>query len=221
MVKNYLQELSASYNVGGPSAGYALAINTLSALIRLPVYHDFGITGAPWTKGVKRGEVGGSVIIGGHKKKTQKVLQHLTRMYMPLQNYTDLEPEFLEMYWADGKDVLGVTHFGDLVPEVLCMCPEYESNLQELVSHRIDYKRNKAAGLETHQHVRDSILRQKDNLRHQIEAEIIEHIEAIRKYLRSPMRDPHMALEEIVLRFYSGTCLFFCHAFIRWIISRI
>ncbi len=32
------------------------------------------ITGAPWTKGVKRGEVGGSVIIGCHKKKAQKAL---------------------------------------------------------------------------------------------------------------------------------------------------
>ena len=221
MVKNYLQELSpkisisrllgefldrytihhqllsASYNVGGPSAGYALAINTLSALLILPVYNDFGITGAPWTKGVKKGEVGGSVIIGGHKKKTQKVLQHLTRMYMPLQNYTDLEPEFLEMYWAEEKDILGVTHFGDLVPEVLCMCPEYESNLQELISLRIEYKRNKAAGIETHQHVEDSIIRQKEILKSHIESEIIERIEAIRKYLRSPLRDPHMALEEI------------------------
>ena len=28
----------------------------------------------PWTKGVKRGEVGGSVIIGCHKKKAQKAL---------------------------------------------------------------------------------------------------------------------------------------------------
>jgi ATP-dependent Lon protease len=96
MVENYLQELdskismsrligdflahytihhqllSASYNVGGPSAGYALALNTLSTLLYIPVYNDFGITGAPWTKGVKRGEVGGSVIIGGHKKKAQR-----------------------------------------------------------------------------------------------------------------------------------------------------
>ena len=48
---------------------------------------------ALWTKGVKKGEVGGSVIIGGHKKKTEKVLLHLRRMYMPLQNYKDLQPD--------------------------------------------------------------------------------------------------------------------------------
>ena len=66
------QLLSASYNVGGPSAGYALAINTLSVLLQIPVYNAFGITGAPWTKGVKKGQVGGSVIIGGHKKENGK-----------------------------------------------------------------------------------------------------------------------------------------------------
>ncbi|MGW8188612.1 MAG: AAA family ATPase, partial [Desulfobacterales bacterium] len=149
MVKNYLQDLqpkvsmsrllgdfldhytihhqllTASYNVGGPSAGYALALNTLSALLLIPVFNDFGITGAPWTKGTKRGEVGGSVIIGGHKKKAQKVLMHLRRMYMPLPNYKDLEHEFLDNYWSQGKDILGVTHFGELVPEVLCLGPLY------------------------------------------------------------------------------------------------
>ena len=81
------QLLSASYNVGGPSAGYALAINTLSALLLIPVYHDFGITGAPWTKGVKSGEVGGSVLtlpdtlfqgaaaLGPVKIRTRRALQ--------------------------------------------------------------------------------------------------------------------------------------------------
>ena len=52
------QLLSASYNVGGPLAGFALAINTLSVLINLPVLNDFGITGAPWIKGANKGEIG-------------------------------------------------------------------------------------------------------------------------------------------------------------------
>jgi transitional endoplasmic reticulum ATPase len=170
MVKNYLQDmdpkvsaarllgeflekytihhqlLSASYSVGGPSAGYALAINTLSALMHLPVYNDFGITGAPWTKGVKRGEVGGSVIIGGQRKKTEKVLMYLRRMYMPLKNYLDLEQEFLVNYWTQDKDILGVTHFGDLVPEVICLDPEYEQTIQDLISVRIRYKLDKYQG---------------------------------------------------------------------------
>jgi ATP-dependent Lon protease, bacterial type len=48
------QLLSASYNVGGPSAGYALALNTLSVLLQIPLCNDFGITGAPGPKGSER-----------------------------------------------------------------------------------------------------------------------------------------------------------------------
>ena len=165
MVKNYIQELapdysvpwifgdflqrytlhhqllSASYNVGGPSAGYALALNTLSALLRIPLCIDFGITGAPWTKGVRKDEVGGSVIIGGHRKKTEKVLLYLRRMYMPLQNYKDLEPEFLMGYWQRKKDIIAVTHFADLMPEVLFLDDAHNRQLEELIDMRIRLKK--------------------------------------------------------------------------------
>jgi hypothetical protein len=221
MVENYLQELdskismsrlvgdfldhytihhqllSASYNVGGPSAGYALALNTLSSLLFIPVYNDFGITGAPWTKGVKKGEVGGSVIIGGHKKKAQKVLLHLRRMYMPLQNYKDLELDFLENYWFQGKDVLGVTHFGDLVPEVLYFGEEYEKILLDLIDMRIEYKLKKYRGNKLSKDVKEDILRKKQRLRDQADKEILSRLNALRKYLRTPERDPHLSLEEI------------------------
>ncbi|MCG6893012.1 MAG: AAA family ATPase, partial [Desulfobacteraceae bacterium] len=224
MVKNYLQELdtkvnitrllgefladytihhqllSASYNVGGPSAGYALAINTLSALLHLPVYHDFGITGAPWTKGVKRGEVGGSVIIGGHKKKTEKVLVYLRRMYMPLQNYKDLELEFLTTYWQREKDVLGVTHFGDLVPEVLWLGPEQETRVREMMDTRIQYKLEKFQGATPRMEDKERILRIKADLRMEMENEIVHRLQAIREYLRNPMRDPHVSMDEIFHR---------------------
>ncbi len=221
MVKNYLQDLqpkvsisrllgdfldhytihhqllTASYTVGGPSAGYALAINTLSALLLLPVFNDFGITGAPWTKGTKRGEVGGSVIIGGHKKKAQKVLMHLRRMYMPLQNYKDLEHEFLDSYWSQGKDVLGVTHFGELVPEVLCLGPAYETILLDLIALRIDYKHFKYKGTKPPEAMKSRILENKQILKLQVEKELVARLEALRRYLRSPSRDPHLSLEEI------------------------
>jgi len=221
MVENYLQELdskismsrligdflahytihhqllSASYNVGGPSAGYALALNTLSTLLYIPVYNDFGITGAPWTKGVKRGEVGGSVIIGGHKKKAQKVLFHLRRMYVPLQNYKDLEPDFLENYWLQGKDLLGVTHFGDLVPEVMSFGEEYEKILLELIDMRIDYKLRKFQGNKLNNDTKAEILTKKLLLKDKAEKEILSRLNALRKYLRTPERDPHISLEEI------------------------
>ena len=221
MVENYLQELnskvsmsrlfgdfldhytihhqllSASYNVGGPSAGYALALNTLSTLLLLPVYNDFGITGAPWTKGVKKGQVGGSVIIGGHGKKTEKVLLHLRRMFMPLQNYKDLEIEFLENYWRQNKDILGVTHFGDLVPEVMYFGEEYEKRLLELIDLRIDYKLKKYRGNKQYKEIKEDILKIKQKLKDQAEKEILSRLIALRKYLRTPHRDPHLSLEEI------------------------
>jgi hypothetical protein len=183
--------------VGGPSAGYALALNTLSTLLYIPVYNDFGITGAPWTKGVKRGEVGGSVIIGGHKKKAQKVLFHLRRMYVPLQNYKDLEPDFLENYWLQGKDLLGVTHFGDLVPEVMSFGEEYEKILLELIDMRIDYKLRKLQGNKLNNDIKTEILTKKLLLKDKAEKEILSRLNALRKYLRTPERDPHISLEEI------------------------
>ncbi|MEJ2282370.1 MAG: AAA family ATPase [Desulfobacterales bacterium] len=221
MVENYLQEidpkvsmsrlfgdfldhytihhqlLSASYNVGGPSAGYALALNTLSTLLSIPVCNDFGITGAPWTKGVKKGEVGGSVIIGGHGKKAEKVLLHLRRMFMPLQNYKDLEIEFLDNYWSQNKDVLGVTHFGDLVPEVMYFGEEYEKHLLNLIDLRIDYKLKKFRGNLVYKENKEDILIIKQELRDQAEKEILSRLSALRRYLRTPARDPHLSLEEI------------------------
>jgi SpoVK/Ycf46/Vps4 family AAA+-type ATPase len=191
------QLLSASYNVGGPSAGYALAINTLSALMLIPVFNDFGITGAPWTKGVKPGEVGGSVIIGGHKKKTEKVLTYLRRMYMPLKNYMDLEQDFLMGYWSQDKDVLGVTHFGDLIPEVVCLDKAYGDRLRELIELRIQYKSAKYKNDAPPPGVKERILAIKEALRAEVEKQIRERLKALRHYLRSPVRDPHLSLTEI------------------------
>ncbi|MDJ0780767.1 MAG: AAA family ATPase [Desulfosarcinaceae bacterium] len=191
------QLLTASYNVGGPSAGYALALNSLSALISIPIYNDFGITGAPWTKGVKKGEVGGSVIIGGHKKKTEKVLMHLRRMYMPLKNYMDLEQTFLVNYWSQGKDILGVTHFGDLVPEVICLDGAYADSLEHLIEMRITYKMAKYQGNAPPEGLKEEILKSKEALRQLVEKEIRNRLTALRHYLRTPGKDPHLSLEEI------------------------
>jgi SpoVK/Ycf46/Vps4 family AAA+-type ATPase len=191
------QLLSASYNVGGPSAGYALAINTLSALLLIPVYHDFGITGAPWTKGVKSGEVGGSVIIGGHKKKTEKVLTYLRRMFMPLKNYIDLDPDLLAGYWSKNKDVLGVTHFGDLIPEVVWLGSRYEEKLLELINLRINYKLGKYKGQKGPASTKQQILTIKEALKTEVEKEFRGRLVALRRYLRSPDRDPHLSLQEI------------------------
>ncbi|MCP4744564.1 MAG: AAA family ATPase [Desulfobacteraceae bacterium] len=199
-LKNYTlhhQLLSATYNAGGPSAGYALAINTLSALMLIPVYNDFGITGAPWTKGAKQGEVGGSVIIGGHKKKAEKVLIYLRRMYMPLKNYMDLEQNFLTGYWSQSKDILGVTHFGDLIPEVVWLGPGYERRLMKLIDLRIKYKLTKHQGQKPVLGTKETILKIKESLKNEVEEQIRKRLVAIRHYLRKTDPDPHLSLQEI------------------------
>ena len=191
------QLLTASYNVGGPSAGYALALNTLSALLHIPIYNDFGITGAPWTKGVTKDEVGGSVIIGGHKKKAEKVLQYLRRMYMPKQNYKSLENEFLISYWSQSKDILGVTHFGDLVPETIWLGEDYEELVQELIDCRIKYKLKKYQNNESDEAAKENIIRLKSILKQKAEKEIIRKLDAIKDYLSNPDHDPLSSLESI------------------------
>jgi len=191
------QLLSTSYNVGGPSAGYALAINTLSALLNLPVYHDFGITGAPWIKGVKKGEVGSSVIIGGHKKKTEKVLLYLNRMFMPQKNYNDLEREYLESYWSQGKDILGVTHFGNLVPEVFCLGDRYKKVLSELIELRIQFKRQKTELKIPNDPMLQAINSKKAWLTECLNQRIIERLGAMKNYLSDPSRNTYLSLDEI------------------------
>ena len=221
MVKNYLQELcpdysipwifgdflkqyslhhqllSASYNVGGPSAGYALALNTLSALLRLPLCIDFGITGAPWTKGVRKDEVGGSVIIGGHRKKTEKVLLYLRRMYMPLQNYRDLEPEFLMGYWQRDKDVIAVTHFADLMPEVLFLDKAQDKQRERLISMRIQLKKEKYYASEITPGLKEDIIETKQEMRKAAENEILKRIHAIHGYLNDPKKQKYISHEKI------------------------
>ncbi len=176
------QLLSASYNVGGPSAGFALAINTLSVLLNLPVLNDFGITGAPWIKGAKKGEVGASVIIGGHRKKTEKVLQYLARMYMPMQNYSDLEPEVLEAYRIEGRDIRGVRSFSALVPEVFLFNREHQRLLEGFLRMRIacDLKDRPGRGAPSSP---AEILRREKELRNRAELEVRRRVDAVRVYL--------------------------------------
>ena len=176
------QLLSASYTVGGPSAGFALVINTLSVLLHLPVLNEFGITGAPWIKGAQKDEVGASVIIGGHQRKTEKVLQYLPRMYMPTQNYEDMEPEILKAYRMEGKDVRGVRNFSRLVQEVFYFGDEHFLRLQKFLNERLEYD------LKDHQengenHERDSLAEEEARLRQIAEEEIRRRTKIISDYV--------------------------------------
>lgn len=177
------QLLSASYNVGGPSAGFALAINTLSVLLQIPVLNDFGITGAPWIKGARKGDVGASVIIGGHQKKTEKVLLYLARMYMPMQNYRDMDPEILEAYRAIDKDVIGVRSFSALVPEVCCFSEEHHRRLKDFFKNRLELERA-PHDLDTLPADREKLAAMAQSLRHDAEKLIRQRLVTIEKFVR-------------------------------------
>ncbi|WP_305046005.1 AAA family ATPase [Geoalkalibacter sp.] len=190
------QLLSASYSVGGPSAGFALAINTLSTLLFVPVLNDFGITGAPWIKGAQQGEVGASVIIGGHRKKAEKVLQYLPRMFMPMQNYKDLEPELLEAYRIEGRDIRGVRSFSALVPEVFYFGEEDNRELCDFLRQRLDLDLREGQG-ELVSAWRTKIDLREAALRRKAEAFLRKRVEIVRRYVEQAEGRNLVSLESI------------------------
>jgi SpoVK/Ycf46/Vps4 family AAA+-type ATPase len=131
---------TVTYSVGGPSAGFALAVNTLSVLLNIPVYHDFGITGAPGIRGTDSKKAGSSVIIGGEDSKSERVLKDLKRMFVPKRNYLTIPVERQEAYWEEGKLIVPSEDYSDVIPEILYIeNNEHARKLQELNKRRIDY----------------------------------------------------------------------------------
>jgi len=170
----------------------------LSAILNIPVYNDFGITGAPWTKGITKEKIGGSVIIGGHKKKTEKVLLHLRRMFMPLQNYNDFEKEILMGYWERGKDILAVSSFGDLMPEVLRLNDENSDTLEHLIQTRVEYKIKRYRGETNISSIKKQIPELRNLLKEEFEKSIINKLENIYTYINDSSRDLYISNEGIL-----------------------
>jgi hypothetical protein len=109
----------------------------------------------------------------------------------------DLDPEMLAGYWSQDKDVLGVTHFGDLLPETVWLGSGYENRLLELIELRIAYKLGKYRGDTLQPDIKQRILQIKEELKQELEAELRSRLVSLRYYLRSPTRDPHLSLQEI------------------------
>jgi len=199
------QLLTAQYMGGGPSAGFALTINTLSVILNLPVSNDFGITGAPWTKGVTKGEVGSSVIIGGHAKKTERVLQELERMYMPQKNYEDMDIDFLSSYWEENKDVLGVNDFRSLVPEVLCVDDKCSEYVKKLIQKRIDNKKDVfvyySKDTKTIENREKEIKDLEKEVKSMAENEIIRRVGCIKDYIANKDQKKYQSFEEIFKKY--------------------
>ncbi|RMD59700.1 AAA family ATPase, partial [Candidatus Parcubacteria bacterium] len=172
---------SVNYMGGGPSAGFALAINTLSVLLHLPVYNDFGITGAPSTKGVRADKAGSSVMIGGEDKKAERVLQDLRRMYVPRQNFYSFSFEVQAGYWREGKVVIPVGDYRDIIGEVIYLNEDQRNLIDELIKSRIDYYQCLMRGGGEEDNKEIEVI--KNELQQKVEAEICRRLELLYKFL--------------------------------------
>ena len=90
-----------------------------------------------------------------------------------------------------------MTHFGDLVPEVMYFGDEYEKILLDLINLRIEYKLKRYRENMAPKKIEEDILRKKEMLRDQAEREILSRLNALKKYLLTPARDPYLSLAEI------------------------
>ena len=193
---------SVNYMGGGPSAGFALSINTLSVLMNLPVYHDFGITGAPATRGISKNSAGTSVVIGGEDKKTERVLMDLNRMFVPKKNYHTIAPDLHKAYWDEGKLVIPVSDYKDIVPETLYFGQKHDKLLQRLISKQIEYNKKSffipEDELETE---KNKIKNLKNILKKNSESEIIRRLVAINKFYEDDSRKEFASLEYIFKKY--------------------
>jgi len=188
------QFLTAGYKSGGPSAGMALAISTLSTILEIPVRHDFAITGAPWSGGKNKKDIGSAVIIGGTHNKAQVVLSYLDRMYVPRQNLKEIDSITLESYWRNGKDVVGYDSFSSIVGEVFCI----DSDLTEkLFEKRIEAKRLELVAADDAQDMFAEVDELSKEIRRNAEDFIRRRVGCIENYLRSDDKDEFSSLHSI------------------------
>lgn len=191
------QFLTAHYRGGGPSAGFALAINTLSLILNLPIRNDFGITGAPWSRGRSSDEVGSSVIIGGVEYKTASVLSVLNRMYIPNQNMKDINLTILENYWNQGKDVIPVSSFSQTVPEFYYFGETYEEIFNELCRKRIEHKKTSLySELEAKTYLSE-LNNLNTKLKEVAENEIKRRLGCIKEYVQGETKNPYESFSNI------------------------
>ena len=187
------QMLNPSYQGGGPSAGFAFAINTLSLILHLPVRNDFGITGAPWSRGKTTKDVGTAVIIGGTEHKSGGVLTNLPRMYVPEKNLKDIDVAVLRNYWNLGKDIVPVKSFSEHASEFFYLNQGHSDLFEAFARLRIEYKKASVYSEEEAQKYAKDMGTMGRQLRAETEAEVIRRVRCIRDYVETPNKDPYLS----------------------------
>jgi hypothetical protein len=116
---------------------------------------------------------------------------------MPLLNYQDLEPEFLIGYWQRDKDIIAVTHFADLMSEILFLDKAHNEMREDLIKKRIKYKTEKYYDSQNTPDLKEDIIQAKKIMRKRAEDEILKRVNAIRFYLQDPGREKYISHEKI------------------------
>lgn len=205
LLKNRLihhQMESVNYMGGGPSAGFALSINTLSVLLEIPICNDFGITGAPAIRGTSKDKAGSSVMIGGEDKKSERVLLNLRRMYVPKKNYDAIPLDQQESYWNEGKIIIPVGDYREVIAEVLYFGKESMKILDKLIDSRIEYNKERIIKDESELTEKgDEIKRLEITLKEIAESEIKRRLIAIYNFCTDQKRDEFSSLEAIFTKY--------------------
>jgi predicted ATP-dependent protease len=193
---------SVNYMGGGPSAGFALSINTLSVLLEIPICNDFGITGAPAIRGTSKDKAGSSVMIGGEDKKSERVLLNLRRMYVPKKNYDAIPLDQQESYWNEGKIIIPVGDYREVIAEVLYFGKESMKILDKLIDSRIEYNKERIIKDESELTEKgDEIKRLEITLKEIAESEIKRRLIAIYNFCTDQKRDEFSSLEAIFTKY--------------------
>ena len=117
---------------------------------------------------------------------------------MPKRNYDDLQPDYLAGYWSQKKDILAVTNFGDLVPEVIHLGDKCHKVLTTLSSKRIEYKLRKMEEDESRlTNLQSEIIQMKHDIRRVAEKTIVDRLYAIRRFVRQEQGNPDLSMDEI------------------------
>ncbi len=100
-------------------------------------------------------------------------------------------------YWQRGKDIIAVTHFADLMPEVLFLDDTHNDMRETLIENRITFKTDKYYAREHPPGLKEEIITAKQRMRQRAEEEILRRVNAIRMYLLDPKREMYISHEQI------------------------
>ncbi len=90
-----------------------------------------------------------------------------------------------------------MTHFADLMPELLYFDKEHDLKLERLIEMRIQLKSEKYFAKPRTPNLKEDIIALKNQMRKRAETEILFRVNAIRKYLMDSDREKYISHERV------------------------